>query len=233
MFRYVVFLAGAVVLGVGGYLLAARFLFDKPPRHHDDPPDAEVRDFTISVDGKPAGEYHLAISPGSDGTLSVTEHADVRVRKLGILVYSYSFDGSEQWQGQRLLSLKSTALDNGKKFQVDAAAEGDDLRVRVNGDERRMPRDVWTTSYWRLPARAARKHALVLIDNDTGNEIDGRLEFLKSESMVIAGRLQSCEHYRLSGGPSPVDLWYDARERLVRQQYDEDGHRTLLELRGR
>ena len=45
----------------------------------------------------------------------------------------------------------------------------------------------------------------------------------------VAGQAVECAHYRVSGG-AQADLWFDANERLVRQDSIEDGHRTVLEL---
>ena len=37
--------------------------------------------------------------------------------------------------------------------------------------------------------------------------------------------------YRLSGGPNnPTDLWYDSSNRLIRQEFSELGHRTVILL---
>ena len=38
-------------------------------------------------------------------------------------------------------------------------------------------------------------------------------------------------HYRITGKVN-VDLWYDGSERLVRQEWIEQGHKTIVELRG-
>jgi hypothetical protein len=47
--------------------------------------------------------------------------------------------------------------------------------------------------------------------------------------MPVAGQVQNVNHYRLSGKVA-VDVWYDGSERLVRQEWVEEGHRTVLEL---
>jgi hypothetical protein len=36
-------------------------------------------------------------------------------------------------------------------------------------------------------------------------------------------------HYRLTGKMN-IDLWYDGSERLVRQEWLEQGHKTVVEL---
>src|SRR5258708_384372 len=70
-----------------------------------------------------------------------------------ILVYKYTstYRGTENWKGNRLQRLESATDDNGTRFTVNAVAEGNQLRVKVNGQERFNRGDAWTTSYWHLP----------------------------------------------------------------------------------
>ena len=57
----------------------------------------------------------------------------------------------------------------------------------------------------------------------------GKLTFVAVEQRSVAGQMQNVNHFRLLGN-NTVDLWYDAGGRLVRQEWTEQGHRTLLEL---
>src|SRR5437588_6292884 len=65
--------------------------------------ETEVRQFTIQVDGKPAGSYQMTILRQIDGTVSLSAQSDVRVTLLAIPVYSYSYNGQEVWKDGRLL----------------------------------------------------------------------------------------------------------------------------------
>jgi hypothetical protein len=49
------------------------------------------------------------------------------------------------------------------------------------------------------------------------------------EKIDVAGQRQSCVRYRIMTTP-PHDLWFDAQERLVRQEWVTDGHRTVMEM---
>ena len=51
------------------------------------------------------------------------------------------------------------------------------------------------------------------------------------EQPSVAGQMQQVQHYRLTGKVN-VDLWYDGHNRLVRQEFEEQKHRTLIELSG-
>jgi len=192
--------------------------------------DAEVRDFVIWVDGKRAGEYHMTIQRQDDGTATMTGQGDVRLSFLGGLkTYTYSYRGSETWKDGRLVSFTSTSNDDGKQLTVSATAEGNGLRVKGSGGERLSRGDVWLTTYWRLPAANHRNGAVPLLDADTGRDINAVLQYVGVSPLNVAGAVQNFGHYRLTGGVQ-VELWYDGSERLVRQEWVEDGHKTVLEL---
>jgi hypothetical protein len=191
--------------------------------------ESEVREFTIHVDGKHAGYYQMTITSQGDGVSVMSGKADVRLSVL-LHTYIYHYDGTEVWKHGRLHGLRSSCNDDGKRYQVTAERAGEGLRVHVNGREHHTPGDAWTTSYWRLPEARQRNHPVPLLEADTGKEINGHLHYVGSEDMVVGGQRQPCVHYRVTGTPSPVDLWYDGKERLVRQDYVEDGHRTILQV---
>jgi hypothetical protein len=191
----------------------------------------EFRDFTVSVDGKGAGEYRMTITAQDNGTLVMTGKANVTVRKY-FLTYTYSYSGVEVWQGKRLLRLESTANDNGKPYTLKAVAEGSALRVEANGQQRSSRPDVWTTTYWQLPEPRFRNGPVPLLDADTGRAIDGRMQNVGATQIQVAGAVQNCPHYRITGDKLQVDVWYDTQERMVRQESLEDGHLTVLELAG-
>ena len=111
-----------------------------------------------------------------------------------------------------------------------AQADNEALRVRVNRKEYILSRpDVWTTTYWRLPHPQYRKQAMALLDCDTGKYLRADLQYVGAESVPAAGQVQQGVHYRLRGDVT-VDVWYDGQERLIHEDYTEDGHRIVLDL---
>jgi hypothetical protein len=206
-------LAAALAVCIGGAARAA---------------DVETRDFTVRVDGKPAGDVHMTIQRRDDGTTQVSCDTDVIVKVL-LIKYRYTYRGREVWKNGRLQRFASTCDDDGKRFEVSAAAEEGGLRVRVNGQERLAPSHTWLTSYWTLPDPKLREGVIPLLDADNGRELECRIQHVGTVQMAVQGQLQNVNHYRLTGKVQ-VDLWYDGAERLVRQEWMEEGHRTLLEL---
>ena len=190
--------------------------------------DVEARDFSVTVDGKAAGNYHMVIQRRDDGSFVMGAQADVTLKYV-VISYNYKYRGTEVWKDGRLLQLDSATDDDGKKYTVNAVAEGNGLRVKANGYERLAKADVWLSTYWKLPDAKYRNAAVPLIDADTGRDLNATLQLVGNEQIKVAGQSVSAAHYRLAGDVK-VDLWYDAQERMLRQDSLEDGHRTVLEL---
>jgi hypothetical protein len=190
--------------------------------------EVEHRAYAILVDGKRAGDYHMAITRRDDGVSVMSGHADVRVSYL-VYRYTYRYRGVESWKDGRLLHLESSCNDNGKAFSVNAAAEGDALNVQVNGRQHACPLEAWTTTYWRLPDKKHRNQQVTLLDCDSGRVLNATLQYVGPSELQIAGARWTCARYRLNGDIN-ADLWYDDQERLVREDTIEDGHRTVIEL---
>jgi Domain of unknown function (DUF6134) len=180
--------------------------------------DGESRVFNVTVDGKNAGSYTMTISAEKDGVVTMTGRAEIKVKYVGgLYTYRYSYSGEETWKDGRLQRFASRCKD------------GKQLLVKVNGSERKASVDVWLTTYWRLPDAALRKGELALIDADNGRPMSAKLQHVANEKLTLAGAELTCGHYRLTGG-AQAELWFDAKERLVREEWMEDGHRTILEL---
>jgi hypothetical protein len=195
--------------------------------------ETEAREFTIQVDGKASGHYIATITKQDNGIISMQATASTEVTFL-LKTYRYKFEGTEHWApapNGRLLQLTAKCEDDGKKFDVSAMAEKETLRLTVNGKERNCRWDVWTTSYFQLPDKRFHDKQVPLLDNDTGKEYLAQLKVVGVEQLNIGGQMQKCQHFRLTGGPAPtIDLWYDGQDRLVREEFTEDGKRVTFVL---
>lgn len=178
--------------------------------------ETEVRQFNVSVDGKPSGHYTMAFTKENDGSLSIACEAHVRVKVALITAYHYDFVGKEVWKDGRLQSLNSHCDDDGKKFTIVATAGAKGLSVKVNGREKLVRGDVYLTTACCLPDAKRRDGALPLMEADNGEEINGKFQPVGT-------------HYRLTSAVAH-EVWYDAGGRMVRQEWTEDGHKTVLEL---
>src|SRR5262249_47190703 len=191
--------------------------------------DTEAREFACLIDGKRAGDYKLTLARQDDGTVTATLQAEMRVTKFGVTVWHYSYRGTEVWKNGRLQRLESNCDDDGKKYTVNVVAEANGLKVNVNGQEHTSPADAWLTSFWQLPGAAYRNAPVALLEGDNGKDIKGHLQMLGTAQVSAAGQVMNCTRARVTS-TVPHELWYDAQERIVRQEWTEDGHKVILEL---
>jgi hypothetical protein len=191
--------------------------------------DVETRVFSVSVDAKKAGDYRMTIQRNSDGSVGFTGQSNVNVTVLGISMYSYSYTGNEAWKDGKLCAFQSSGKEKGKEFKVSARLDGDALVVTANGQQRRVRADAWPTSCWQLPGAAYRNGPVTLLGCDSGAEMGGRLQFVGSEQISVCGQTQTCSHYRVTKEETH-DVWYDAQERLVRDEWQSGSHRTVIEM---
>ncbi|MFQ3651717.1 MAG: DUF6134 family protein [Gemmataceae bacterium] len=190
--------------------------------------DIETRDFAVFVGGKAAGEVHMTIHKQDATTTTVRTDTDIKVHH-GLILYKYSYRGLEVWKDRRLVRLESTTDDNSKRFAVSAASDGKEIKVKTNGIEIGTKPETWSSTYWTLPELKLRENNLTILDADNGKLIEAKLSYVATEKHKIAGQEVSLNHYRLSGQLN-VDLWYDGHDRLVRQEWTEQGHKAILIL---
>jgi hypothetical protein len=200
--------------------------------------EQEVRAFAISVDGKPAGSYRMAIARQDDGTVTLDASSECVVKFLLVTAYSYTYTGHEVWKDEQLQSFASHGKENGKAFQISARLEGGALHVQANGKERTVGASAWPTSIWQLPTARAECLAspgkvvpLAYLGSDTGDEAEGGLQFVGNETVQAAGQAIPCGHYRVMK-PAVHDAWYDASGRLVRDVWMSGSHRSEVMLTG-
>ena len=191
--------------------------------------DMEIRRFAILIDGKRSGDYKLTVARQDDGTVTATLQGAMRITKLGVTWYHYSFRGTEVWNNGRLQRLESTCDDDGKKYSLIATAEDGGMRVKVNGQEHTSPADVWVNSFWQLPPAAYHNAPVPLLGCDDGKDIRGYLQMMGSVEINAAGQSMNCTRCRVLSA-EPHDLWYDGQGRMVRQEWVEDGYKVTFEL---
>lgn len=190
--------------------------------------DTEQRDFSVFIDGKESGSSRMTIVQKDDGTTYMSATLNVKFRQL-IAEYTFKLETQEWWKGGRLVGLKTSSNDNGKKTEITAAVDNNQLRMRVNGKDSFINPETWTTSFWKLADAKYHNKNVPVLEVDTGKEYTSELKYIGTEKLKL-GELTDCYHFRVMANPSPVDLWYDRFHRVVRVEFTESGHRTIMQL---
>ena len=192
----------------------------------------ETRHFSILVDGKEAGQSQMTIIEQDDGSVYLAASAKVQLKGL-VVNYDFTIEGQEWWKDGKLIGMKVLCNDNGKKCDLLVSQRAGQLMARVNGTDRVLRTDVWTTSYWKLADARFHNKQVPLLAADTGQERAGQLQYVGGKQLPVGNQLVACYHFRITGAGHPVDLWFDQHHRLVRQEFTESGHKTIIQLVGK
>jgi hypothetical protein len=191
--------------------------------------DTEHREYSVRVDGKDAGLSRITIVQKDDGSTYVTGSVDVKFRHL-LSDFTLKVESQEWWKDGRLVGMQTNCVENRKKTDVVVAADNNQLRMRVNGQERVLNPDTWTTSFWKLADSRFHNKQVPVLEVDTGKEFNCELRYLDTQQLKVGKDLQECYHFRVVGGPGQIELWFDRYHRLVRQELAEQGHKTIVNL---
>ena len=180
------------------------------------------------VDGQPQGTHRLRIAGGERGETTVRVDSEVRIDYL-VYAYVYAIHGEESWKDGRLNKTSARIEDGSTRTRISATVDSKGTKQNFNGQARTGSVATLSSIFWSLPVEGVRKQPFVLLDVDTGELREARLEQRERASVKTTDSAIECTHYRISGG-AQADLWFDAEGRLVRQESIEDGHRTVLSL---
>ncbi len=181
--------------------------------------------FRVLVDGRPVGTHVYDVDARSGGD-DVHSKADFDVRVLLYHAYHYSHEAREQWQGNCLQSLDSHTDDNGILQAVDGTREGAQFAVTATGGNAQLPACVMSFAYWN-PAILAQKK---LLDGQTGEYLDVRVETLGAETIPVRGIPTVVQRYALDTAKFRIDLWYTADGRWVQLESRTDSGRLVRYL---
>ena len=162
--------------------------------------DREQREYVVYVNGKEAGQTTMDIQVQDNGQTNVGIRAHVKFQQL-FFSYSWAMEGTESWRDDKLVCVKCQSTENGKKTEVNVSPSGQQLRARVNGSDRVISPEVWTSSFWKLPEAKYHNKQLSVFEIDTGKEHQGQLQLVGKEQLDAAqstsGVLSLSLHRRL------------------------------------
>lgn len=171
-------------------------------------PESNQIVFDIYRNGEPFGQHVVKFKKEGDKTRVLI---DIGMKyDLGpITVFRYEHRNEELWQGDKILSMKSTTYDDGDDYAVDATW-GDVVKVDVTKDEKESAYEaspaLYTTSYWNKVSLKADD----LLNSQKGQIEDvevtnlGRVDFATEHEKLKA------DHYKVEASV-PLVLWYDAK----------------------
>lgn len=155
---------------------------------------ADQLTFRVLLDEREIGEHRFIISPEAGGT-QVHSQARFDVRVLGIPVYRYRHENTENWgEDGCLRGISSRTTANGDRFQVDGRRDDDVFRIETGSEPFEFDGGcVMSFAYWdRAFLQASR-----LLNSQTGEYLDVRVESLGDKQWSRNGSSVSVTGYRI------------------------------------
>jgi len=204
-------------------------------------------DFEVRLDGKPIGHHRFVVA-GEPDARTVRSVARFDVKLLGLTVFRYRHEAQERWRGDCLQALQSRTDDDGKPIDVDKsfgprapstaspapstltspspspspsappAASGSASPVAstagASGADCLM-----SYAYWH-PALVRQQR---LLNPQTGEVDEVRIERLPDASITVAGREVEAMRWRLTASPPVVAGKPAERQQLTLWRDRSDG----------
>lgn len=175
----------------------------------------EERTYTLTID-KPAGRATVIVATDKDGSVSLHWESELTNPQV-------KHTGTETWKGGRLVRLETT---QGKKSAVSLVAGREGYALKAGAKEVTVRGDVWPSSYWLRPE----VDKALLVDTLNGEVVRAKVEKIGVDRFAQDGRAIIATRYRVTAGGQATDLWYDAKDQLLRRVWVVDGKKMTLEL---
>jgi len=184
----------------------------------------ERTQFRVLRNGRPFGTHTVTFAE-RNGELTVNIEIDLRVRFGPFVLFNYSHQNEEKWQGNELASLRSVTNNNGEDLVVTIDRQGDDLDVDGKNFEGLASGQCVPTSYWNPQTI----EATCLINTQTGRVMSVDVEPLGPENLIMNGTTISAQKYQVDGDLT-ITLWYDDNNNWVKSAFSLDNNDVEYEL---
>ncbi len=180
--------------------------------------------FEVSREGRPIGTHEVRLRQDGDTTRALID-TRLRVRFLGLTVYSLDYEAEEVWSHDRLQSLRVEANNNGERLSLEGRRRDDVFEVTDGDGERRLPLPLVPTNHW---------HPIILEQDRVLNTLTGKVNDVTvrrvgEDALTLASATVAATRYRFDG-ELRLDSWYDDDGRWLAMDFEaRDG--SIIEYR--
>jgi hypothetical protein len=178
--------------------------------------------FRALLDGKPIGEHRFHVD-GSADERNVRSEAIFAVKIIGITAYHYHHLATEQWKGDCLQSMTAATDDDGKKSEVHAKADGDELVVKTGSGNETLHGCVMSFAYWNPAIQTQTR----MLNAQTGKVEKVQVSRAGDGQVEVHGKSVTATRWRITGPEQPIDVWYAADGQWVGLDSTVGGKRKL------
>ena len=177
--------------------------------------------FRILRDGKQIGVHSVGFESVGSG-LRVATAIDLEVKIAFISAFRFSHRGTERWEGDRLVELKSTTDENGEHFEVSGKLGADGLLITApNGTTVAQAMTFTTNDLWNRNALLSK----TLVDAHHGGVVGIVSRPEAAEEILTGDRKIAATRYRIVSPFLAGTIWYDGAARWRKSEFEIKGER--------
>ncbi len=175
-----------------------------------DASDGRTLIFDVYRSGSKIGTHMMRFTQAGD--LLTVDISITLKGKAFFIPFSYAHKNREVWQGNKLISLDSQTTSNDKTSTLNARADGNFLKLMIDGTPALVPQ-MFSTSYWNGETVRQKK----LLNSQKGDVIEIMSEgTMPAKAPMADGTFLAATEYKKSGTKKfNVAVQYDANGCLV------------------
>jgi hypothetical protein len=149
------------------------------------------------------------------GQLLVTSEINFKIKKLGIVLYSYHVKGTENYEDGKLIKFNSKTNQNGKEKYVNMILKNEEYNIDGSSYQGKAPINYFLGTWW--------NHSIVnapaQISAVSGRLIKQKVIFLGKEVIKIGEKSYNALHFNFSSTDKKLskdkrlntDVWYEEK----------------------
>ena len=168
--------------------------------------------FDIYRNNKLIGNHVFSFKK-NDQQLLVYSEINFKIKKLGIVLYTYHVEGTEIYEDGKLIKFNSKTNQNGKDKYVNMILENEEYTVDGSSYQGKAPTDYLLGTWWNHSIIEAEAQ----ISAVSGRIIKQEVTFLGKETIKLGEKNYKALHFNFSstdkklakGKRLNTDVWYD------------------------
>ena len=171
-------------------------------------------EFDIYRNNKHIGT-HIFSFKKSGRQLAVKSEINFKIKKMGIVLYTYHVEGTEIYEDGKLIKFNSKTNQNGKEKYVNMILENEEYTIDGSSYQGKAPEDYLIGTWWNHSIVKAKAQ----ISAVSGRIIKQKVTFLGKETIKIGGKSYKTLHYNFTSTDKKLDkkkklntdVWYDEK----------------------
>ena len=171
---------------------------------------------------------HIFFFERSGDVTSVRSEINFKIKKLGLVLYRYTAEGTEVYKDGKLVKFNSNTNQNKKKKYVNIKRDEDEYIIDGSSYKGKVPTDFMIGTWWNHDIVKAEAQ----ISAVSGRIIKQKVKFLGKETIKIGKKNFNVLHFNFSSTDKKLDkdkrlntdVWYDEKTlNWVKASFEKKG----------